>query len=285
MITEITRRDIIGFITASHIPWWGRLEEQGFLRRLYDLEMLSSNDPRYPTASGDIWKHRVANDDWPDEWVFSDSRFNLMRAPDEEFLRFLCEMLHPVVRSDPDEANKLAEEFNKYLNNDGWELFRKSEISGRPIFGARQIANRVEIFQEPTGWPKVDRQFDEVRLRLREATSEEQFQAVGLLCREVLISIAQAVYVAERHPSSDGVSPSPTDARRMLEAFLSVELGGQVNEEARSYARAALKFAVALQHNRTANFRAAALCAEATASVINIVGIVSGARVPSLRQD
>jgi hypothetical protein len=282
MITEITRRDIIDFLTASGIAWWGRLEEQAFLSRLYDLEKLPSTDSRYPTASGDIWKHRVANNDWVDEWVFSDSRFNLMWSPDEQFLRFLCEMLHPVVRSDADEVNRIADEINKFLRNDGWELFRKGEISGRPVFGARELAKRIEIFEDPIGWPKVDRQFSEVRLRLREATSEEHYQAVGLLCREVLISVAQAVYIPERHPSLDGVTPSPTDAKRMLDAFLSIELGGQANEEARSHAKAALKFAIALQHNRTADFRAAALCAEATASVINIVGIVLGARVPIL---
>jgi hypothetical protein len=35
-----------------------------------------------------------------------------------------------------------------------------------------------------------------------------------------------------------------------------------------------------LQHKRTADFRHAALCAEATAAVINLVAIVSGQRDP-----
>jgi hypothetical protein len=285
MISDVTRRDIFDYIIASNVAWSGRLEEQAFLARLYDLEKLPSKDHRFPTASGDIWKHRVMNNDWPDDWVFYDDRFNLSRTPDDQFLQFLCEMVHPVVRSDPNEANTMVIEFNKHLLKDGWELFEKSQISGRPVFVAREVAHRVEIFEEPTGWPKVDRQISEVRLRLREASTEEQFQAVGLLCREVLISTAQAVYIPERHLSMDGVAPSATDAKRMLEAFLAVELGGQANEEARSYAKAALKFAVALQHNRTANFKTAALCAEATASVINIVGIVAGTRVPIIQND
>ena len=112
-----------------------------------------------------------------------------------------------------------------------------------------------------------------------------QFQAVGLLCREALISVAQAVYVAERHPTLDGVGASKTDAKRMLEAFIAVEFAGGANEEARSYAKASLRLALALQHDRTADFRAAALCAEATASVINLVGVISGARTPSVKAD
>lgn len=72
----------------------------------------------------------------------------------------------------------------------------------------------------------------------------------------------------------DGVVPSKTDAKRMIEAFIAVELAGGANDGARDHARAALKLAVALQHDRTADFRTAALCAEATASVVNIIGII-----------
>jgi len=157
------------------------------------------------------------------------------------------------------------------------------QLSGRPVFAARQVGTRVEIFDEPTGWPKVDRQMDEVRSRLHEASTEEQFQAVGLLCRETLISLAQAVYDRDRYPPTDGVAPSATDAKRMLEAFIAVELTGPANEEIRGHAKAALRVALALQHNRAADFRAAALCAEGTASMVNLIGILSGARTPQPR--
>jgi hypothetical protein len=133
---------------------------------------------------------------------------------------------------------------------------------------------------EPTGWPRVDRTVGEMRERLASSTSEEQFQAIGVLCREALISVAQAVYVAERHPSKDGVTPSDTDAKRMLDAFFAVELSGDSNEVARRHARSALDLSVGLQHKRTALFRDAALCVEATTAVINIIAIVSGRRDP-----
>ncbi|HYL84422.1 MAG TPA: hypothetical protein VE263_09315 [Candidatus Angelobacter sp.] len=137
---------------------------------------------------------------------------------------------------------------------------------------------RAELFEEPTGWPRVDRGIYEVRRRLEQAETEEQFQAVGLLCREVLISLAQVVYDPERHPSEDGVPPSDTDAKRMLDSYIAVELLGGPNEGARRHAKAALQLANDLQHHRTANRREAALCAEATTSVVNIVAIISGRR-------
>jgi hypothetical protein len=112
----------------------------------------------------------------------------------------------------------------------------------------------------------------------KQAETEEQFQAVGLLCREVLISVAQVVYDPRRHPSEDGVTPSETDAKRMLDGFIAVELPGGSNEGARRHARAALSLANDLQHHRTADYREAALCAEATISVVNIAAIISGRR-------
>lgn len=139
----------------------------------------------------------------------------------------------------------------------------------------------ARVFEEPTGWPRVDRGVDEIRRRLDQAQNEEQFQAVGLLCREVLISLAQVVYDAQRHPSEDGITPSATDAKRMIDSYLAAELSGTPNEGLRRHARAALALANDLQHHRTATYRQAALCAEATTSVVNLIAIVSGRRDPS----
>ena len=139
----------------------------------------------------------------------------------------------------------------------------------------------ARVFEEPTGWPRVDRCVEEIRRRLDQAENEEQFQAVGLLCREVLISLAQVVYDPQRHPSEDGVAISTTDAKRMLDNYLAAEVPGAPNEGLRRHAKAALALANDLQHHRTATYRQAALCAEATTSVVNLVAIISGRRDPS----
>jgi hypothetical protein len=142
------------------------------------------------------------------------------------------------------------------------------------------LSDGTRIFEEPTGWTKVDRQLREAIKQLKSASGEEHFQAVGLLCRETLISLGQTIYDPARHPSTDDVIPSPTDGKRMIEGYLAVELSGDTNKYARTHAKAALDFAVALQHKRTANFLQAALCAEATASIVNLIAIISGRRDP-----
>lgn len=131
---------------------------------------------------------------------------------------------------------------------------------------------------EQTGWTKVDRGVDGIRFDLERAEHEEDYQAVGLRCRETLISLAQAVYNPFQHKPSDGVEPSPTDAFRMLDGYFTAELSGSSQEALRRHSKASLQLANDLQHKRTASFRDAALCAEATRTVVNIVAIISGKR-------
>lgn len=174
-----------------------------------------------------------------------------------------------------------------------WDWYGRWSSGDLPTYQSRRtfvselvnpLINRIRSGRtedlQPTGWQRVDRTVGEIRDRLAAATSEEQYQAVGLLCREALISLSQAVYVRDRHPPLDGTEPSATDGKRMLEAFIAVELAGGVNEEARKHARSSLDLANALQHRRTATFRDAAMCVEATTTVVNVVAIVAGRRDP-----
>ena len=124
-------------------------------------------------------------------------------------------------------------------------------------------------------WSSVDRALMTAATQLRRADSPEDFQAVGLFCRESLISLAQAVFDSSRHKTEDGVQPSPTDSKRMLDAFFSCELVGGSNEEVRRHARAAVSLADGLVHRRTATYRDAALCLEATQSTANLASIVT----------
>ena len=187
-------------------------------------------------------------------------------------------LVHPVVRPDQDQVSKIVRSYNAFLEPDGWSIVETSRISGRPVFEGVKRDGRVDMFAEPTGWEKVDRQLLEAADRLGVAKSEEHWQAVGLICRETLISLAQQVFDPVQHRPIDGVDIGSTDARRMLEAFFECTLAGGPNAEARSHAKAALTLALALQHKRTADFRMAALCCEATTSVVNLVAIVSGRR-------
>lgn len=111
-IRRSIRKNLLDWVSAEGTAWSGRLEEDQFLARIFDLDAMDSTDGRFSNAARDIWQHRVNNNDWTSDWVFTDSRFNLLGCPDETFLLFVTEMLHPVVRPDLDEAQRLAATFN-----------------------------------------------------------------------------------------------------------------------------------------------------------------------------
>ncbi|MCG6113171.1 MAG: abortive infection family protein [Paracoccus sp.] len=129
-----TRRALLDEMRARGTVWFGGLDEGSFLSRIYDLSSLPSSDSRFDNAAGDIWQHCVNNSDWPLDWICGDARFKLYDADQEVLLRFVCEVVHPVVRKDPSEQAALVNAFNGHLAADGWELVEDQVIDGRPIY-------------------------------------------------------------------------------------------------------------------------------------------------------
>jgi len=146
-ISDLTRRDIRRALTREGIDWSGELDEVDFLNRLYELSSLPSYDDRFKDAAGDIWQHRINNYDWDESWVFTDERLQLADGPDEVFLQFLAEMVHPVVREDRKQAKLIVDMLNGLLAPDGWELYEKSSISGRAIYGARRLNSSQHVIR------------------------------------------------------------------------------------------------------------------------------------------
>lgn len=140
-ITQVTRRKIMDLFLTLDYDWSGRLDEVVFLARIYDLTRMPSTDSRFKHAYGDIHQHRVNNADWTDDYPFVDPRFNLLHGPDADLLRFLTEMLHPVVR-ESEEAAQMAQTLNKVLRPDGFEFVPVDEISGEPIYGIARTSNQ-----------------------------------------------------------------------------------------------------------------------------------------------
>lgn len=143
-ISEVTRRHIFDRIELEDISWFGRLNELGFLARLYDLKKMRSTDHRFRNAERDIWQHCINNpDDWKPYWVFDYDPIDLLHCPDQELLRFLCEMIHPVVQSEEEVVAKLLSIFNNSLVNDGFQIIETTRISGRPVFAGREVITQL----------------------------------------------------------------------------------------------------------------------------------------------
>ncbi|MET9878608.1 protein kinase [Actinacidiphila glaucinigra] len=140
-ITHVTRQRLFDALRREETTWHGDMDELVFLRRLYDLQALESFDPRFASAERDIKQHRYTNPhDWPDDWVYSDSRFNLEEGGrDSVLLSFLAEMLHPEVRTDGEEVERLLSLINGVLASDGYKLLPVATISGYPVYEGRSL--------------------------------------------------------------------------------------------------------------------------------------------------
>lgn len=127
----------------------------------------------------------------------------------------------------------------------------------------------------PTGWERVDRTVYEMKRELANAINEEQFQVIGMLGREALITIAQQVFDRNIHKTDDGVNPSDTDAKRMLDAFLAHSLSGNTNERQRKFAKASVDLANQLTHDRMATKKDAEMCLTAVTAVASLIKVIS----------
>ena len=119
----------------------------------------------------------------------------------------------------------------------------------------------------------MDRAIAKAKLDLSDAKAEEDYQSIGLFCREIIISVAQAVFDPKRHSTASD-SSSTTDSQKMLAAFLQCELKGESNEELRAYAKSCLKLALAVHHRRTSTSRDAAIAIEAVSALAIIFGLL-----------
>lgn len=157
-LSEVAKRDIQDLFncgvalpdgTTRRVFWNGRLDDVDFLNRLYDVASMPSHDHRYRDAEGDIRCH-VRFRDWEDDWVFTDSRFDLLHADDEEFLNFLCESFHPAVtKSSVEDSDSgemyLLEEIQKILRSEGYELYEINRMANKPIFAWREVGSTQTI--------------------------------------------------------------------------------------------------------------------------------------------
>lgn len=139
-----------------------------------------------------------------------------------------------------------------------------------------KFSTGLDVTEEfpPTGWERVDRAISEMKNRLTVAKTEEQFQAIGMLGRETLITVAQQVFDKSKHKTLDDVEASQTDTKRMLEAFLQFELSSS-SEKARKFVKSAVDFSNQLTHDRNATKRDASMCLIAVISVANLIKTIS----------
>lgn len=162
-ITEFTRTDIVdALLLDKEHPFNGKLDLISFLKRVWPLESMPSQDSRFQNAEGDIWQHMVNNNDW-DESELLYGRLRINNIPDEQFAKFLETCMSPVVARDPERIEVLATLFNKHLQHDGFLAKPVGKVSGRTIYKVVTLsgAELGQAYEVVLSFAGEDRQYVE----------------------------------------------------------------------------------------------------------------------------
>jgi hypothetical protein len=228
-ITEFTRRDLFDHLRISGISWCGQKSESDFLERVFTISKLPSNDYRVSTMEGDVHLHRENFSDWGGEdWVYDDGRLDLMGCPDETLLRFLAEMVHPLVRPDQEKVTEIVDLVNGFLARDGYQLEVASVISGKRIF-----AGVATIGHQAAGTDDAKRVADDMAsdhvagqvTRMKASIVSDPALAIGS-AKEFIESIAKGILREQGVPIT-GKEPMPSlvqMARKELNLTISPEM-------------------------------------------------------------
>lgn len=197
-ISWAARKNIVDWLRVERVDWSGRLDEVDFLDRIFDLDQLPSDDPRFDNARGDIWQHRFNNNDWDDDWIYADRRFGILLGADETLLRFLCEMLHPIVRPDVAAARALAAQLNDLLKGDGFELIEGTKIGDHPVWvaRARSLAGAQALSSVRHARATFDEDYISQQItRMESAVESDPALAIGS-SKELVETTVKAILVA-----------------------------------------------------------------------------------------
>lgn len=161
-ITELTRTDIVDALVLDKVSFTGQLDIISFLKRIWPLETMPSQDSRFDNAEGDIWQHIVNNDDYTESELLY-QRLKICSIPDEQFIRFLEVCMLPVVARDMQRIEDLASLFNKYLVNDGFVAKPVGRVSGRTVYKVVSVtgADIAETYEIVLSFAGEDREFVE----------------------------------------------------------------------------------------------------------------------------
>jgi hypothetical protein len=124
-----------------------------------------------------------------------------------------------------------------------------------------------------TLWEQLDAEVEQLRRDAASASTGHDRAAVGRLCRELFVSLADAAYDETRH----GPIPPPVDGEgggtvtKRLDAVIAAEAGGRSLEDLRGLMRKGLGLANNLQHRKNPSDTEAMICADATILVVSAV--------------
>ena len=112
---------------------YDELNKVDFLKLVWDLPAMPSEDFRFSNAEGDAFQHLVNNDDWDDDYTFL-KRFNLLAGDSRFFIKFLEAVVSPAVRRNQKEQEEYVRSINTLLEPIDAELIAVDYVQELSVY-------------------------------------------------------------------------------------------------------------------------------------------------------
>lgn len=120
--------------------------------------------------------------------------------------------------------------------------------------------------------PQLFRKLKNIANLIDSAIEIEDFQAIGVQCREVLIELGNSIYFAEM--AGDGEQPQASNFKRKAELFIQFYLSGSDNSDYRSIIKKLTEstwdYANKITHSQNATFYEASTCVSLCTSLVGV---------------
>ena len=171
-----------------------------FLKLIWDLPAMKSDDSRFRNAEADATQHLINNDDWDTDYIF-EKRFNLLAGDQKYFIKFVELVVSPDVRHDKNEIKDYVAVINATLKPAQLELAIEDYLDDEPIYRLKEgighstlpsdiIPNQIPVYVDST--PEVFPSFElskyiwddygyKTRYKLYYCESSQKYSLMGVV--------------------------------------------------------------------------------------------------------
>ena len=230
-LSNVTKRDIIDvlvngvetndiFITETvKITWYGLSEEWAFVESVCDISKITPLHG-YESFKKEYIRHRVANDDYDEDWFFKDKRFPFQSGSDKDILSIICKIFHPEIRNEKENWLIILNKINDLISYDGFEIYKSGEISGRDIFSYRKLNSPLSLSNDYSEEikNKLSSEYINAQVNFMQGNVEENpYIAIGK-AKELLETILKTILQEQNKTFASDVKLTTLDkeVRKML---------------------------------------------------------------------
>lgn len=164
-----SKKAILSIILQSNTDFLSQNETRfssgsfDFLNKIWNLNEMTSTDPRYDNAEGDIYQHMINNNDWNFHYLFVE-RLKIY-DDDEKFISLIQTFFLPEYRSNEDDIIQYVVEINLLLDSDKLKLsIYEYGANGIPIYRIypKEEVDNIPIEIKKNTIPFIIRKRDEI---------------------------------------------------------------------------------------------------------------------------